>query len=268
MTPNSDHIKQPLSQGIQRPARYLLRFDDLCPTMAREAWQWFAPVLRNYGIRPILAVVPDNRDPELALTPPDANFWEEMRECQSSGATIALHGYQHRCVQQGGGLVPLNRNSEFAGAPEEAQRRWIQSGAAILRAEGLDPVVWVAPRHGFDRTTLRVLRSEHIRVVSDGFARRAFTREGMTWIPQQLWGPVAQQDGLWTICLHPWNITQAAAHQIEAFLRLHATQFTSVQEVLTAPPPLPLNRMEKIQSRAALMRIQLRQLRKTWWTQR
>jgi predicted deacetylase len=92
---------------ISRPAQYLLRFDDLCPTMDRERWERFLPLLAQYKIRPILAVVPDNQDRALELSPPDAGFWEEMRARQASGATIALHGYRHLCVNRGRSLVPL-----------------------------------------------------------------------------------------------------------------------------------------------------------------
>ena len=46
-------------------ATYLVRFDDICPTMNWEAWEQVENVLVSEGIRPILAVVPDNRDENL-----------------------------------------------------------------------------------------------------------------------------------------------------------------------------------------------------------
>ena len=64
--------------------------------------------------------------------------------------------------------------------PEESQRERIREGLEILRGKGLHPKVFVAPRHGFDRTTLHALRKEGIRVISDGFARIPFTRSRIT----------------------------------------------------------------------------------------
>lgn len=55
---------------IPKPAQYLLRFDDLCPTVSRARWERFLPLIEEFGIRPILAVIPDNLDHSLELSPP------------------------------------------------------------------------------------------------------------------------------------------------------------------------------------------------------
>jgi len=243
---------------IPRPAQYLLRFDDLCPTHSRERWRRFTPLLAEFGIRPILAIVPDNRDPALDVSPPDAEFWDEMRALQSAGAAIGLHGYRHVCASRGRSLVPLHGRTEFAGVEEATQRAWIRAGIAILRGHGLDPSIWVAPRHGFDRATLRVLRQEGIGFVSDGFARRPFVRGGLTWIPQQLWAPEAKQSGLWTICLHANTAADSFVEQLRGFLGRHARQFTSVTGIAAEPEPAPLSFMDEMQAKAALRRVRAR----------
>ena len=174
---------------IPRPAQYLLRFDDLCPTMSRSGWDRFPPLFEEYGIRPILAVVPDNKDCELIRSPHDTEFWCRMRSLESTGATIALHGYQHRCESRGKSILGLHRRTEFAGIAEDVQRQWIRSGLEILRRHELNPMLWVAPRHGFDAATLSALHTEGIDVISDGLARTVGTRGGVRCIPQQLWSP-------------------------------------------------------------------------------
>jgi hypothetical protein len=112
------------------------------------------------------------------------------------------------------------------------QRAWIRTGLQILRGEGLNPGIWVAPRHGFDPVTLEVLREEGIGLVSDGFAAAPFRYGGSTWIPQQLWGPVEKATGLWTICLHSNSAADEAVRELEDFLRRLSTQFTSVDRVI------------------------------------
>lgn len=215
-----------------RMARYLLRFDDLCPTMDRARWERFLPLLARYGIQPILAVVPDNRDPELEREPEFAGFWDEMRMLEAAGAAIGLHGYQHVCEAMERSLIPLHGKTEFAGAPMEIQREWIRAGLAILRGQRLRPQIWVAPRHGFDAATLEILRGEGMDVISDGFARGPFRDYGVVWIPQQLWGPVEKRTGLWTICIHANSATDEAVAELETFLARFAGQFTSVERVL------------------------------------
>jgi len=247
---------------ISRPAQYLIRFDDLCPTASLERFERFMALLANYGVQPILAVVPDNRDPTLITSAPDPRFWPLMRQLEASGATIALHGYRHLCTQYGRSLLPLHRQTEFAGASEIMQRRWIAAGMAILRAQELNPRLWVAPRHGFDGATLRALRDEGLGIVSDGFARQPFTFHDLTWIPQQLWAPVEKRSGLWTICLHTNTASAALFVQLDEFLRLHAPQFTSVERALAELDPAPLSRFDQWCASLAITRIRLRRWRK------
>ncbi len=92
-------------------ARYLIRFDDICPTMNWAVWDSIEEYLIRYRVRPILAVVPDNQDPNLVIDPPRDDFWERVRHWQRMGYSIALHGYQHRYVSSNAGLLLLNHQS-------------------------------------------------------------------------------------------------------------------------------------------------------------
>jgi predicted deacetylase len=242
-------------------AQYLLRFDDLCPMMDRGKWQRFLPLLERFGVRPILAVVPDNRDPELQVAPEDPAFWDQMRDLQTAGASIALHGYQHLCMAEGRGLVPLHRLTEFAGAPLEAQREWVRVGLGILRGHGLEARVWAAPRHGFDWNTVEVLREAGISVISDGFARRQYRERDATWIPVQLWGPVEKRIGLWTICLHAQTASESSIGELETFLERFAGQFTCVERVLAEWPIGERSLADRLLHTEALGKIWLRRKR-------
>ena len=242
---------------IAGPAQYLLRIDDLCPTVSRERWSQFRAIVADFRLQPILAVVPDNRDPDLQISAADSSFWDEMRRLESAGATIGLHGYRHQCESRGRSRLGLARASEFAGVPVETQRAWIREGLEILRGYGLDPRIFVAPRHGFDAGTLAALRSEGVALLSDGFARRRFLRDGITWIPQQLWAPLKKASGVWTICVHPNTATDAGIGELRAFLRAHADEFTSVDRLPGEFPPATLTLAERIQAEAALCRFKL-----------
>jgi predicted deacetylase len=242
---------------IPAPAQYLLRCDDLCPTMSAERWLRIESLIVEFKLQPILAVIPDNRDPELEVSSSDANFFERMRRLESAGAIIGLHGYRHLCESRGRSLVGLARSSEFAGVSAPTQREWIHEGLRILRGHGLNPKIWVAPRHGFDRRTLDALCAEGITLVSDGFARVPFWCRGLTWIPQQLWGPVEKSKGLWTICLHPNTVSDAEIAALRAFLTAHSKQFTSVHRILFRNQPATLTLAERIYADAALWRLKI-----------
>lgn len=245
-------------RSLPKPAQYLLRIDDLCPTVQYERWSAIRDAIGEFGIRPILAVVPDNDDESLAQAPPFAGFWEEMRAMQREGATIAMHGYRHTCNIRATGLIRLHRRSEFAGLPLEAQRELIRAGLFLLRKECLTPRLFVAPKHSFDRMTLRAVSEEGIPYLSDGFARVPFLRGGVTWIPQQLWAPESRGAGLWTICIHPNSMPPHRTAELRGFLKKYREQFTSFDDVIANFPQHTLGLGERIYARLAMWRVCLR----------
>ncbi len=196
-------------------ARYLIRFDDICPTMRWDIFSRAEQVLLSHGVRPILSVIPDNRDERLHFDPPHPGFWERVRQWQSWGWTIALHGYQHRYTSNAPGIVGIKHASEFAGVSLREQLSRLRQAAAIFRAEGVDPRVWVAPGHSFDSTTITLLGEVGISCISDGlFLTPRFDETGMLWIPQQLWRFRRLPFGVWTVCFHHNRWTEA---QIQEF---------------------------------------------------
>jgi predicted deacetylase len=239
------------------PAQYLLRVDDLCPTTSRERWQLFRALIEEFRLQPILAVVPDNRDHDLAVSEADSSFSGQMRALEYGGSMIGLHGYRHLCHSCGRNRLGLDRASEFAGVPSEMQRKWIGEGLRILRGHGLNPRIFVPPHHGFDTNTLSALRSEGIPLLSDGFARRPFLCGEVTWIPQQLWAAEEKVSGVWTICVHPNTASAANVAGVRAFLRAHAGQFTSVDRLLDEVPATTLTLAERLHAEAALCRFKL-----------
>jgi peptidoglycan/xylan/chitin deacetylase (PgdA/CDA1 family) len=243
---------------LPRPAQFLLRIDDLCPTIHARRWGRLRDLLQEHSIRAILAVVPANEDAELRVSPPDAEFWQQMRDLQSAGAAIALHGYTHVCSPTGRGIIPLHRTGEFAGLGVEEQRQRIATGRDILRGHGLNPQLWVAPRHSFDWNTLRALRSEGIRYLSDGLARRPFERGGVTWIPMQLWAPIPRPSGVWTICIHPNSLDRREFQRLRRFVQDFPEHFTSFHRVVEDYVPAPLGVPERLYEMAATLRMRLR----------
>lgn len=215
-------------------------------------------ITKRYKIQPILAVVPDNRDPELIIDKSDPQFWDRMHDLESEGATIALHGFRHVCQSRGRSYLGLHAETEFAGAREQTQAEWIGSGLAILRQHGLSPRLFVAPRHGFDSSTLRALVGAGMAFLSDGFAKRPFTRGGVVWIPQQLWEPVAKPHGLWTICLHTNTASIHLEDKLAMFLDRFADQFTTFDEVISSSRSRELYWNERIRQALTTYRLRLK----------
>ena len=59
-------------------SKYLIRFDDLCPTMNWDMWSRIESVLLEHKISPLLAVVPDNQDRKLVAGAAREDFWDRV----------------------------------------------------------------------------------------------------------------------------------------------------------------------------------------------
>jgi predicted deacetylase len=191
--------------------QYLLRFDDICPTMNWKVWAEIETVLVQRRLKPLLAVVPDNQDPGLQVDPPAGDFWDRVRAWQDRGWTIALHGFQHRYVSRNAGLVAVRKKSEFAGLPTEQQREKLRRGMEILERERITSRVWIAPGNAFDAATVALLPDFGIRVISAGHFQFPYVSPGgMTWVPQQLYYFRPAPAGVWTVCYHhnQWDGSQ------------------------------------------------------------
>jgi predicted deacetylase len=184
-------------------AEYLVRFDDICPTMNWTVWQEVERILVQQGIKPLLGVIPDNQDDHLKVNPPRNDFWPLVRTWRERGWAIGMHGYQHRCATQDAGILGINKYGEFAGLPREAQATKLRMAFEIFRREGIRPDAWIAPAHSFDRITLQLLKEMGLRRISDGFflfPNLDYTE--MLWIPQQFWRFRLMPFGVWSVCLH------------------------------------------------------------------
>jgi predicted deacetylase len=218
-----------------KPAQYLVRFDDICATMDWSIWERVESMLSALGIRPILAVVPNNRDPKLEVMPARDDFWDRVRDWQRRGWTIAMHGFEHRYQTAESGLVGINAYSEFAGLPREAQRHKLEAALQVFALQGVAIDTWVAPAHSFDATTAELLRELGVLVISDGFYRKPVQRLRLTWVPQQLWRFRVMPAGVWTVCYHANGFEASDLARIEQDFTCYRDHIVALADVLSQP---------------------------------
>lgn len=216
-------------------AKYLIRLDDAHPRMHRERWGRVQDICLKFNIKPMIAVIPDNKDKGLIHSPVDQKFWSDLFSKKNIGWIIGLHGYQHNLRLSSKGLVPINDYSEFTNIDMTTQGKMISKGLKILRKYNLEPEVWIAPAHGFDRNTIRALvQFSSIRTISDGLSIRPFARYGMNWIPQQLWKGRDMWLGTWTLCLHPSDMSDEQIDSFERFVKKNQQKVVSVKRIIFA----------------------------------
>lgn len=220
--------------GMRDKSLYLIRFDDICPTMNWRVWADVEMVLNKMGIRPLLAVVPENRDSKLVVSPPVSDFWERVRAWQARGWSIGLHGYRHTYVSNSPGILNHpSAKSEFAGLLRQIQADKLHAGASILAQQGVRIDCWVAPSHTFDWTTVCLLAEMGISVISDGLWPYPHSdRLGMTWVPLQLSRLYWRPRGVWGVGYHINEWDDLAVHEFSVSVTKHIGQISCLEEIV------------------------------------
>lgn len=216
------------------PARYLIRLDDALPTMRKETWEVVENLLDEYGIKPMVAVIPNNYDKTMEFNSADSFFWERVKSWKSKGWSIALHGYNHSYhkINRMHSLVPLHDRSEFVGLSLEEQRNKFEQASRMFSEKGVEPDLFIAPSHSFDETTLSAMKTEtSLKIVSDGISLSPYFFHGIWFVPQQLWKFKWRPFGIWTVCLHPNTITSSEVKDLAIALSKYHKMFISLNEV-------------------------------------
>lgn len=214
-------------------SKYLIRLDDACPFMNRVRWQRMENILDKYGVKPLVGIIPANTDPQTKIDPEDSQFWEKVHSWEEKGWSIALHGFDHVCKTDSGGLNPVHRRSEFAGVSYEEQYQKIRDGYSLLKDKGFDVKWFFAPSHTFDENTLKAIKScTPIRYISDMIATKPYLYKGFTFVPCQM-GVLREMpiSGYWCACYHPNIMKDEEFVALESFLKKHKQDFISFDEL-------------------------------------
>ena len=211
---------------------YLLRLDDASEHWNKTNWLRIHQMCRNNGIKPIVAIIPQNQFEKSLIYPEDPEYCTTITEWIQEGWTPALHGCHHVLHSSRGGLNPVNNRSEFVDVPLAEQRELIRGGMATLNEMGINPRIFVAPAHTFDRNTLTAIQEESgIDIISDTIATDIYYENGFYYIPQQSGSVRVLRFPVVTFCYHPNTMTQSSFDKLESFLKQHQGEFGSFDQL-------------------------------------
>lgn len=201
--------------------RLFIRLDDACPKRDADRWDRIEKLLDKYGIKPLVGIIPNCKDPDMDKYLEDEKFWSiKVLDWKEKGWTFALHGYEHIFNTESGGINPINNRSEFAGLPYEVQSKKIRQGYIMLKERGIDPTVFFAPAHTFDENTLKALAVETpIRIISDTIANDAYYKYPFYYIPQQSGRVRSLPFRTITFCYHPNIMKDKDFKILEQFIK-------------------------------------------------
>ncbi|MBR4668025.1 MAG: DUF2334 domain-containing protein [Butyrivibrio sp.] len=211
-----------------------VRMDDITPDMDWEKFYRFKTILDKYDIKPLIGVVPDNKDEKLKKNMPREDFWEYIRNLQQNGWIIAMHGFNHVYTTREPGLFPIGDKSEFAGIPYQKQDDMIREGKRILRGHGIVTDFFMAPSHSYDRNTLKALRKNGFQRVTDGFGIAPYEMDGLTFYPiskRRKDSLESKHEGIVTFVYHTNTMSDKDFENFEK--QIEKAEFVSFDEFLS-----------------------------------
>jgi predicted deacetylase len=212
---------------------YLIRLDDACPTLNKDKWEKMEKILDKYSIKPMVGIIPNNKNVDLEIDLPDSSFWEKARFWQEKGWTIALHGFDHVYLTNFEGINPVQKRSEFAGLLLKEQEEKIEKGLSIFKEHNIHANYFYAPSHTFDENTLKALLNKaNIRKVSDTIARFPYKKSDIIFYPQQF-GSLRniKIPGYWTFCIHPNTMDDKDFYDFENLIQRNHKKFISFEHI-------------------------------------
>lgn len=209
-------------------SKYIMRLDDACEKRNIQNWDRIEMILDKYEIKPLIGVIPNCEDSMMERYSIDRGFNVRVKNWKDKGWTIALHGYNHVYSTNSGGINPINYRSEFAGESLEVQKEKIKKGVSILNNMGINPKVFFAPSHTFDKNTIIALKEEsNIRIISDTISNNSYEKYGITFVPQQSGRVRPLPFKLVTFCYHPNTMNEKDFFDLEEFLKKYNKKFIS-----------------------------------------
>lgn len=216
-----------------------IRMDDITPDMDWEKFLRFKALCDLHHIKPLIGIVPHNRDKNLSIDAPRDDFWEYVRQLQSHGWTIAQHGFDHIYRTKKMGCFPLNRLSEFAGLGYDAQYERLKNGKLILEANNIKTDIFMAPAHSYDKNTLKALKALGFSKITDGFGNKPYSWHDMTFYPisyKQSSTLENADEGFSTFVVHSNTMNDNDFERYGKMFNEHSGRFISYSEYLEAAP--------------------------------
>jgi predicted deacetylase len=212
----------------------LIRLDDIAENMNWDLMQKLELLFEKYKIKPVLGVIPENKDNELLAYPKKDNFWEQVKIWRNKGWEIAMHGYTHVYDKtcKNNDYFNYGGGSEFSGHPLETQMLRIKNGLKKFDHEKIKIRTFFAPNHTYDKNTFIALKNCGINEVIDGYGFVPYVQNDIKFIPQLFYKVLALPFGIQAtqIQLNYW--TQKDFDNIEKFIVKNSNKIITYDQAL------------------------------------
>jgi len=226
----------------------LIRFDDIAENMNWKLMDRCETLFNKYSIKPVLGVIPRNKDKELLNHPVNKNFWERVRSWKALGWEIAMHGFTHEYdstsikkkdyFNHGGG-------SEFYGHSIEVQKQRLASGLKKFKEENVKVRSFFAPNHIYDKNTFLALKSLGVKQVIDGYGLFPYLENEIIFIPQLFYENIILPFGLQSTQIHLNYWSDKDFSKFEKFIDVNQDKIINYDQMLDGVNNGPISRASR-----------------------
>ena len=212
----------------------LIRLDDIAENMNWDLMKKSELLFEEYGIKPILGVIPNNKDNELLSYSKKNNFWEQVRNWRDKGWEIAMHGYTHVYdkICKNEDYFNYGGGSEFCGHTLETQISRIKNGLQKFKNEKIKIRSFFAPNHTYDKNTFIALKNFRINEVIDGYGLMPYIENDIKFIPQLFYKVFALPFGIQTLQIHLNYWEQKDFDNFEKFIKKHSNKIITYDQAI------------------------------------
>ena len=212
----------------------LIRLDDIAENMNWDLMKKLELLFEKYGIKPVLGVIPNNKDSQLLHYQRKNDFWDQVRTWRDKGWEIAMHGYTHVYDKmcKNNDYFNYGGGSEFFGHTLETQMLRIKNGLKKFDDEKIKIRTFYAPNHTYDKNTFIALKNCGINEIIDGYGLMPYTENDIKFIPQLFHKVFALPFGIQSTSIHLnfWN--QKDFDSFERFIKKNSNKIITYNQAM------------------------------------
>ncbi len=215
--------------------KILLRFDDIAENMNWHLMDEFEELFDKHNIKPVMGVIPNNKDEDLKSFPKRENFWKIVKDWQSKGWEISMHGYNHLYLRDTNKKDYFNYGgkSEFYGESLAIQSQKIRLGLEIFHKNEIKIRSFFAPNHTYDYNTFIALKNSGIFEVIDGYGLKPYMENKIKFTPQLFHKLFFLPFGLQTTQIHLNKLNKKDFQNFKAFVEKKYKNIVTYDEALS-----------------------------------
>jgi len=187
----------------------LIRMDDIAENMNWHLMDKCELLFDKYQIKPLLGIIPKNRDPELLKYDKNNDFWKRVEDWKHKGWEITMHGCNHLYSQKSdkNDIFNYGGNSEFYGLDYHSQLDKIKIGLEEFKKREIKIRSFFAPNHIYDNNTLAAVKNSGIKIIIDGYGLFPYYKDDILFVPQLFYKEIFLPFGIQSTQIHInyWN---------------------------------------------------------------